>query len=320
MRVRSRRLLPIGLAVAFGASSGACVRMAQEGDLEEVGLRNATSEPPPGLLHPVAPDDLVSVHDRGRLLFQLEKSLHMAYVDGLATVGDPGTEAVLPLVDVDPGGRSAQVVFVRWRPTADGQLPPLQASTAETWLLVSMLLTPDRVVDVEILQGIPPEGSHLASRIDAVVAAAEHARQLAPGAMFHLFDVYEEVPARTIEGTKKKLANASMVVGRVYALSADGDGPDLELVVTLPQRRDPAAVVQAAVVHEPGMIWQDPIRIDTATPGPITVARVMQRGLEAKTVTVQSPQGAWSVAAGTGLVQRADAPAAPAEPAPEPAP
>lgn len=274
--------------------------MAQEGEFEELGLGHASSEPPPGLMRPVAPDDLGSVHERGRLLHQLEKSLTMAYEDGLASVGSAGTDAVLPLVDVDPGGRSAQVMFVRWRPLADGQLPPLRASTAERWLLVSMLLTPDRVVDVELLQGPVAEGSHLATRVDTVVVAAERARQLAPGALFHLFDLYEEVPAQGRKGS------GTAVMGRVYALSADGDGPDLELVVAPPKRREPAAVTEAVVVHAPAMIFQDPMEIDTPTPGPITVARAMLRGLEAKPVTVQSPQGAWTVASGTGLVQRAE--------------
>lgn len=295
--------LGLGLGVAFALVPGGCAHTAKEGDLEGLGLRNASSEPPPGLLRPVAPDDTIAVHDRGRLLYQLEKSLHMAYVEGLAAVGDAGTDAVLPVVDVDPGGRSAQVMFVRWRPTADGQPPPLQSSTAEKWLLVSMLLTPDRVVDVEVLQGPVPEGSHLATRIDTLVTAADRARQLAPGAMFHLLDLYEEPPADG--GRKGKGAGAP--TGRVYALSADGDGPDLELQVSPPRRREPAAVTEAVVVHAPGMIFQNPMQIDAPAPGPITVARAMQRGLEAGPVTVQSPQGEWTVVSGTGLVQRAEA-------------
>lgn len=287
------------LVLALTAFAG-CVRMAaEEDDLAQVGLRDASSEPPPGLLRPVAPDDLVSVHDRGRLVHQLEKALRMGYVDGMMTVGDPGTDAVLPLVDVDPGGRSAQALFVRWRPGTDGQRPPLSAATAERWLLVSMLLTPDRVVDVEILQGAVPAGSHLAGRIDTVLAAAERVRTLAPGAMVHLLDLYEEVPidpARPARGTT--------IQGRVYALSADGDGPDLELTVARPERRKPAEVITAMVVHASAAA--DPLRIDTPTPGPVTVARAMLRGLEAGSITVQSPQGDWIVAAGTGLMRRAD--------------
>jgi hypothetical protein len=303
MSARRRHAGALALAaIALAVLAPACIRMAtEEDDLAEVGLRNPSSEPPPGLLRPVAPDDLVSVHDRGRLLHQLEKTLRMGYVDGMMTVGDAGTDAVLPLVDVDPGGRSAQAMFVRWRPGADGKLPALSAATAERWLLVSMLLTPDRVVDVEILQGPVEEGSHLASRIDILVAAAERARTLAPGAMFHLLDVYEEVPV-----DPKKPIKGSTIQGRVYALSADADGPDLELVVRPPQRRKPPTVTAATVVHASAAA--DPLQIETPTPGPVTVARALLRGLDAGSITVRSPQGDWVVAAGTGLMRRADGP------------
>lgn len=292
----------MALAVLATIATTGCLHPEATDDLVQVGLRDASSEPPPGLLRPVAPDDLVSVHDRGRLLHQLEKALRMGYVDGMMTVGDPGTDAVLPLVDVDPGGRSAQVMFVRWRAGADGQRPGLSSVTAERWLLVSMLLTPDRVVDVEILQGPVAAGSFLATRIDTVLAAAERARTLAPGVMFHLLDLYEEVPPPASRGAKK--AKGKQVVGHVYAFSADAEGADLELQVTIPGRRQPAAVVEAAIVHADPKA--DPMRIETGTPGPMTVARAMLRGLDAGTVTVQSPQGDWVVAAGTGLVRRAD--------------
>ena len=303
MSARRRHAGALALAaIALAVLAPACIRMAtEEDDLAEVGLRNASSEPPPGLLRPVAPDDLVSVHDRGRLLHQLEKALRMGYVDGMMTVGDAGTDAVLPLVDVDPGGRSAQAMFVRWRPGPDGKLPALSAATAERWLLVSMLLTPDRVVDVEILQGPVEAGSHLAGRIDILVAAAERARTLAPGAMFHLLDVYEEVPV-----DPKKPIKGSTIQGRVYALSADADGPDLELVVRPPQRRTPPTVTTATVVHASAAA--DPLQIETPTPGPVTVARALLRGLDAGSITVRSPQGDWIVAAGTGLMRRADGP------------
>lgn len=277
--------------------------MKEEGDFEELGLSHASSEPPPGLLRPVLPDDLVAVHDRGRLLHQLEKSLGMAYTEGVYTVGSIGDHVVvLPLVDVDPGGRSAQALFVRWRPDSQGNLPNLNAENAERWLLVSMLLAPDRVLDVEILSGGLAEGSHLATRVDTVVTAAERARTLAPGGIFHLLDLYEEVPV-----DPDKPAKGNTVVAHVYALSADGDGADLEVVVEPPRRRHPAAVKDAWVVHQPGAVQADPLRIETPGPGPVTVARAMLRGLEAGTIAVESAKGRWTVVAGTGLVRPAPA-------------
>lgn len=289
-------------AVGLLALAGGCARMANEGDFEELGLGNASSEPPPGLLFPVPPEDLVAVHDRGRRLHQLERALVLAYEQGMNQVGDPGTDAVLPLVDVDPGGRSAQVLFVRWRPGTDGQLPPLRADTAERWLMVSLLLSPDQVLDVEILSGKLAKGSHLATRVDTLVAAAGRARELAPGVVFHFFDVYEQVPI-----DPDKPAKGDEVLARIYGLSADGRGADVELVVAPPHRRHEAEVRSGIVVHEGGAALADPIVVQTPSPGPITVVRAMQRGTDAGTIPVRSARGEWTVAAGTGLLQRASA-------------
>lgn len=289
--------------------------MAQEGDLEQVGLVNASSEPPPGLLHPIAEGDLVAIHDRGRLLHQADRALEMAYEQGVLQVGDPGTPAVMPIVDIDAGGRSAQVLFVRWPTGSDGQLPPLRSDSAERWLLVSMLLSPDRLLDVEILGGPVEKGSHLARRIDTVVAAADRARDIAPGSVFHMHDVYEEVPVDPEKPIKGK-----EVVARIYALSADPGGPDLSLSVIPPRRRQAAQVRGGVVIHEAGAAQADPIVVQTANPDPMTVMRAMQRGTEAGTVGVQTTAGAWSVVCGTGLLKRASASASASvgEPAPGP--
>ena len=141
----------LGALGGLALSAAGCARMADEGDFEELGLVGASSEPPPGLQHPVAAEDLVAVHDRGRRIHQLERAMLLAYEQGMNQVGDPGTEAVLPIADVDPGGRSAQVTFVRWRPGTDGQLPPLRSDSAATaWEMrsssgaSSRLLRPER--------------------------------------------------------------------------------------------------------------------------------------------------------------------------------
>ncbi len=278
-----------------------CARVVEEGDLAGLGLRDANSEPPPGLLRPITDGDLAAVQQRGQLLHQLERTVALAYEQGVMKVGDPGSDAVLPVVDVDPGGRSAQVLFVRWKPGLDGQMPVLLAEHAERWLLVSLLLSPDQVLDVELLAGKVPKGSHLARRIDTLVAAADQARYLAAGVPFHLFDVYEQVPvdpAKPIKGDK--------IVARVYALSTDGKGPDLQIDVDPPRRRHEAEVLVAAVVHVAGVVQEPALRIETANPGPVTVARAMLRGAEAGSVPVQSPRGTWTVSAASGLLQRAE--------------
>ncbi len=275
-----------------------CARVVEEGDLEPLGLVGASSEPPPGLMRPVVAEDLVAVHRRGVHVHRMERALRLAYEQGVMSVGNPGTNAVLPLVDVDPGGRSAQVLFVRWRPGTDGQMPPLLVENAERWLLVSLLLNPDRILDVELLQGGLDKG-HTADRVAVMLAAATRAREI-PDAMFHMLDVYEQVPVEP-----DKPAKGNKVIGHLYALSADADGPDLEFEVDLPQRRQAAAVLKMVEVHQPGATLVDPIKVQTPTPGPITVARVMLRGAEAGEVFVRAGDQAWTVAAATGVLSRA---------------
>ncbi len=300
--IAGRLLIAVSLALVL-AAPGCRKMMKEEGDLEQLGLVNASSEPPPGILRPVIPGDLVAVHDRGRLLHQLEKTLRLAYTEGMYSVGSPGEGAVvIPLVDVDPGGRSAQVMFLRWRPNEQGVMPPLDSRTAERWLLVSLLLSPDRVLDVELLQGGLPQGSHLITRVESLITAADHLRTTAPKSVFHLLDLYEEVPA-----DPDKPAKGKSVLAHVYALSADGDDVDVEVLVTPPRKRRAAEVKHSWVVHEVGAVISNPIPIETDSPGPITVARAMMRGLEAGTIEVVSSEGRWTVVAGTGLVRRAEA-------------
>jgi hypothetical protein len=75
--------------------------------------------------------------------------------------------------------------------------------------------------------------------------------------------------------------------------------------VAPPARRKAPVVLEAAVIHAAAAA--DPLRIATPSPGPVTVARAMLRGFDAGSITVQSPQGDWIVAAGTGLMRRAEA-------------
>ncbi|MEM7151516.1 MAG: hypothetical protein AAF799_01695 [Myxococcota bacterium] len=299
MRRRARWFREFCLGLSLVAT--ACAGTNNEDEFVGLGIANANSEPPPGLMRPISPEDLVQVHDRGRRLHQLERALVLAYEQGMHQVGDPGTDAVMPLVDVDPGGRSAQVVFVRWLPDQEGNLPELSSRTAERWLLVSLLMSPDKILDVEILNGPVPEGSHAARRIDTVIAAAGMVRTEAPGTVFHLHDVYEEVLA-----DPDKPAKGKAVQSRVYALSSDGSGPDLELVINPPTRRKDAQTVSSTLVHEGRAALGDPIVVKTTNPNPITVTRAMLRGSEAGTIGVESTGGKWSVVAGSGLLQRSE--------------
>lgn len=274
-------------------------------DLEGLGLVGASSEPPPGVLLPVSDVDLVAVTERGRLLQKMERALVMAYEQGVTRVGGiPESDVVLPLVDVDPGGKSAQVMFVRWRGDAKKELDP---AVAERWLLVSILLDPDRVLDVELLAGDVDPASHPYRRVHTLLAAARKLAEVAHGDLFHLLDLYErEDPSDA----------GSKVLGHVYALSADGDAADLEVVVGEPAGRagkkggtKPPEVRSSRTVHPEGRGVASPIVVTLAQPAALTVARAMLLGPQAGEVLVlaEGDAGAavqFTVSAVSGAISR----------------
>lgn len=289
------------LALAGGLSTG-CARAAKEGDFAALGIHGANSEPPPGLHAPVAHTDFESISKRGRLLYAMERALLLAYEDGMHAVGDPGAVAVLPLVDVDPGGNSAQVVFVRWPTRSEGKQPELTVENAERWLLVSIVLNPDQVLDVELITGGIEEDTHAARRIQSILAAAESLRGQAPGQMFHLLDLYETRPVETKK--KKKKQPEEKVVAHVYALSADGDGPDVDALVDEVPKRGAPNVLSVVVSHPPGRGVSDPIVVEAALPTSLSVARAMLRGPEAGDVLVfGEDERQFSINARTGAIE-----------------
>jgi hypothetical protein len=260
-------------------------------DLEELGLVDASSEPPPGILNPVRAGDLGAVSERGRHIARMDRALRLAYEEGATRIGVAIPDTALPLVDVDPGGASAQVLFVHWPRAAN----VLDADAAERWLLVAVLFDPDRVLDVELVTG-KVEGWER-QRVQTILVAAKGAAHAAPGGLFHLLDVTEREDAAN---------ERSPLQARVYALSADGDGPDLELLLggRLGKRRE-LEVRSTTTVHPPGRGVTDPIVTELSTPAPTSVARVLLRGPDAGEVMVEGTDDArWSISARTAKITR----------------
>ena len=286
-------------------ASVSCLRAKEHGEFEDLGLSFSNSELPPGLYPAVTDSDLPAVSKRGRLVYAMERALKLAYEDGMFRAGDPNAVAVLPLVEIDAGGNSGEVVFVRWPTPPGGAAPQLLAENAERWLLASIRLNPDSVIDVELLSGKVDKDSHHARRITSLVTAADALRSEAPGALFHLLDVYEVIP-----GAKKKQPNRT--VAHVYALSADGDGPDLEAVVDEIGKRGPPGVLSVGTTHPAGKGIADPIVVTTPNPGPLTVTRAMMRGPSAgEVLVITADDRSWVVDARTGEIERPSAPSTP---------
>jgi len=287
----------LGVLSALLTTTG-CFRAQEHGDFEEIGLKMSSTELPPGMYPPVSENDLPAVSERGRLVYAMERALKLAYEDALFKAGDPHALAVLPLVQIDPGGNSGEVVFIRWPTPPGGTPPPLTPEHGERWLLASLKLNPDVVLDVELLKGKIEEKSHDARRITSLITAAEALRDKAPGALFHLLDVYEVVPS-------EKKGKQNKTVAHVYALSADGDGPDLEVVVDEVVKKKTPAVLSVDETHPTGKGVADPIETTAKTPGALSVTRAMLKGPERGGVTVlTADQQQWSVDARTGEINR----------------
>jgi hypothetical protein len=269
-----------------------------DSEFPNLGRTEANSEPPAGIYRPIPAGDTDEIAERGALLFAMERALRLGYEKGAFAVGFAEGDTILPLVDVDPGGRSAQVVFVRWAAADKEKGGRLRPEQAERWLLVSMRLAPDQIIDRELLTGKVIVGSDDYHRVRALLVAAEALRQQTPGEVYHLYTVAEVMPT----GKKKR---PTKLATRVYALSADGDGPDLEVLVDAPKRKRDPEVLSVETIHEAGAAEASPIRVALPQPAPATVVRAMLEGPEAGDVPVQGSGGAlYAVSASDGRITR----------------
>ena len=283
--------------LSFALAGSACAQKSKDDEFVDLGRTQANSEPPPGVFMPMTPGDLQAVQDRGRLLHAMERTLRLAYEQGAYKVGVPEGDVIMPLVDVDPGERSSQVVFLRWPKSAVGEGGALDPLDAQRWLMVSMLLSPDRVLDVELLGGKVVEDSPELARAQVILSAAQALRARTPGQSYHLFTLHE------VMETDKKRRPAKLVT-RVYALSSEGDGPDLELLIDEPRRSRAPEVLKTVVVHEAPASSGDPWVVEQSQPAPATVARVLARGPQAAPVQVRCSSGLWTISPADGRVAR----------------
>jgi hypothetical protein len=205
---------------------------------------------------------------------------------------------VLPLVDIDPGGASGQVVFVRWPNSALSQ-EPLKAAQAQRWVMVALTLEPERVIDVELLHGEPATGSDEARRIEALLVGAAALQREAPKQAFYTVDRFVEEPVQE----KKRRSRIATVI---YALAQDPQGPDLELGVEEHDKRakHPPALLRAHAIHARGALAADPVAVQWPDPHPLSVARALERDPTAGPLAVRVASGLYRIARGDGRVER----------------
>jgi len=288
---RRDAVVGLGALLASGCASNSNNDKDEFAGLGRVGN---SSEPPPGVYRPITDGDLAAVQERGALLFNLQRSLRLGFEHGARAVGTAEGDIILPLADVDPGGRSAQVMFVRWsrdRVGVDGNLHP---KYAQRWLLVSLMLEPERVLDRELLAGDVGEDTVEFHRAAAMLAAAKALQAKAPDTAFHLFTVPEltQTDSRRVP---------TIVATRVYAVATGEDGPDFEVLVDAAKKSQIPDVMSVTDVHAPGAVTAERITVQGAQPAPASVARAMTRS---GPVEVESSSGTWLVDARTGRISR----------------
>jgi hypothetical protein len=293
------RALTAGLLTTVLTLGSACATSKDaEGDL---GTSDAAADKhTPGIYMPLSAGDLQATAERGRLLYDMERSLILGYERGLFRVGDPGTDAVMPLVDVDAGGRSGQVVFVRWKDEDVPDASNLDPTKAQRWLLVSLVLWPDNVLDVEQLTGYVAKGGSERMRIAGLLVAARKASELVPDQMFHMHALLEQAPSKDKRPGRgrKKLQLA------VYLLSAERGGVDLEMTLELP-KKGPPVILAVKTPHEAGDVGDKLVQTRSLEPGPVTVMRVLQQGHTSGQVLVETEGGTtWNVSTEDGSLRR----------------
>ena len=291
-----RRDTIIGLS-ALWVSGCASQAKNEKDEFAGLGRVGGSSEPPPGVYMPIADGDVAAVQDRGVMLFNLQRAIHLGYEFGARSVGTAEDDIILPLADVDPGGRSAQVMFVRWsrdRVGVDGSLHPKYALR---WLLVSLMLEPERVLDRELLAGDVGEDTVEFHRVAAMLAAAKALQADAPGVAFNLFTVPElrQTDSRRVP---------TIIATRVYAMGTPEGGPDYEVLVDAAKKSQIPGVLAMTKIHDGGAVTPEAINVAGAQPAPASVVRAMSRGGGAGPVEVQSSSGTWLIDARTGRVSR----------------
>lgn len=238
----------------------------------------------------------------GRDLRWRDHAIHIAVERGLPRArAAPGT-ILLPIAEVDKGYNSAQVTFYRWLGRdikADGKLYPDRASR---WLNIPILLSPDRILENEQHADYVVENSPRAHEIQAVIAAGEWAGKEAPNHQWHMHTVRE---GPTTDGSYHNRT-------RVYAMSVDASGPDLEFLFSDVKNKETPLLIAKTLVHEAGA-WKSE-EIQMALPGPtaVTIARALERGELAKQIiAIGSDSSRWGIDSEKGEFELLEAGEAP---------
>ena len=237
------------------------------------------------------PTDLEAVAARGVTLWKMQRAMRLGDRAFSSFVGVTATK-FLPVVAIDRSGSSGEVAFYRWTEAQleDGVASPEEA---ERWVVVSLTLDPDEVLEPQEL-GTRPNGEQQ-RMIAAMLMAQSAAEAEHRGARWVAHAFRERTPA----------GNAAQT--RIYLIGSDDASPDLEFVVSDPGgRRDPAKISEQSLQLTAEAAAKLPLETPAERPGASTVARAVATAtVTEKPVTIVDRGGnKWSVAPKTGQLSR----------------
>lgn len=280
------------------------VGLALAGCVTGGGPKEATLSAQPGYASPSGRDfDPLDMDDgfnpelsrtRGVEMHWRDRVFRAAMTRGMSRVKNSSLASLLPIARADPGFHSGSVTVYRWR-RRDIEEVVMASETAETWLIIPVLLRPDRVLELE-QSDVPIEPkSEEAIEVDAILAATEFALQSFPSGRWRMFAFPEVNP----DGDRD-----ARDLMRVYMISSDPRVPDVDVLVADRSRRQPARPLSLRVHHAPAAWDQDVISIEEDYPTPLTVARVLEREVMAREFEVVGANGGrWRIHSETGMIE-----------------
>ncbi|MGB1699633.1 MAG: hypothetical protein ACPHRO_06760 [Nannocystaceae bacterium] len=256
-----------------------------------------------GLTHdPMDVDDGSSLSlaaARGVDLHWRDRVYRVAMSRGVSRMAKTSVSTLLPVASADPGYHSGQLAIYRWR-QRDIEEVDLAPENGQKWMVVPVLLRPDRVLELEQFDYPVQKNSAEAREIEAVMVATNVARAEYSGGRWRMF-AYPEVATNR----EDRLRNLT----RVYMLSEDDQAPDLDVLVADRVRRSPAKSLGLTVHHAPAAWERELIEVNSPQPTTMTVTRLVSREVLAREFEVLGSDGSrWSVHSETGAIERLDGP------------
>lgn len=259
------------------------------------GYDDASSPDLAPIPHALEPSDIDGVQARGMTLWRMQRAMRLGDRAFAGFVGVTSAKFV-SLASIDPGNTSGQVAYYQWD-QVDLDDGDATAEEARNWVVVSLTIDPDEVLEPQALEG-KPDGE-----VRRTIAALIVAQAAAEG---------EYADARWVAYTfREQQMQSGQPTGlrqtRIYMIGADDKSPDLEFTVLDPGKKKQPPQISERVLHLAGSATASlPLTTPALTPGPSTVARAVAIA----TVTqkpvklVDGSGGSWEVAPKTGALSK----------------